>query len=45
MLKKNIVKNPEDADQSLEMKFLFNLRPVNALDFYNFLNIDLLKIL
>ena len=26
------------------MKFLFNLRPVNALDFYNFFKIDLLKI-
>ena len=34
----------EDVDKSLEMKFLFNLRSVNALDFFNFLKIDLLKI-
>jgi len=34
----------EDADKSLEMQFLFNLRPVNALDFNNFLKINLLKI-
>ena len=31
MSQKNALsKNPEDADQSLEMKFLFNLRPVNS---------------
>ena len=36
-------KQPEEADLSLEMKF-FYLKPVNALDFYNFLKIDLLKI-
>ena len=43
-VKKILSKNSEEADSSLEMKFLFNLRPVNALDFYNFLKIDLLKI-
>ena len=34
----------EDADKSLEIQFLFNLRPLNALYSYNFLKIDLLKI-
>jgi len=43
-VKKISSKNPKEAEKSLEMKFLFNLRPVNALDFYNFLKIDLLKI-
>ena len=41
----NIVKKkPGEADTSLETKFSFDFRPVNALDFYNFLKIDLLKI-
>ena len=43
-VKKIPSKNPEEAEWSLEMKFLFNLRPVNALDFYIFLKIDLLQI-
>ena len=38
-VKKISSKKPEEADTCLEMKFLFNLRPVNALDFYNFLNL------
>ena len=38
-VKKISSKTPEEADKSLEMKFLFNLRPVNALDFYNFLKL------
>ena len=45
ILLKKSSKTPEEADKCLETKFLFNLRPVNALDFYNFLKIDLLKIL
>ena len=36
--------NPEKEDQSLEMKFTFDLRPVNELHFYNFFKMDLLKI-
>ena len=43
-VKKILSKNSEEADSSLEIKFLFNLRPINALDFYNFLKMDLLKI-
>ena len=43
-VKKNIFKNPWEACKSLETKFKFHFRPVNALDFFNFFKMDLLKI-
>ena len=43
-VKKISSKRPDGADHSLETIFSFNFRPVNALDFYSFLKIYLLKI-
>ena len=44
VLLKKCRKKTEEADISLETKFSFNFRHVNALDFNNFFRIDLLKI-